>query len=324
MTDSLIKRTMCAVPGLRWVYHTFERHRVFVDPERAPFLLFAAPGHFYSPLPNTDDVERALAAPRTRAWMETTGVSLRDDAQVALLRTFAAFNDTIPFGPQGASTGCRYWYGNTWFDDCDAIVLHCMLRHLRPSRMIEVGSGYSSAVTLDTRDRFLDDTLSLTFVEPNPERLNGLLRPDDRRTTTIVTQPVWTVDIDELTRLKAGDIFFIDTSHVVKVGSDVRLLLFDVLPRLAPGVVVHLHDIFWPFEYPRDWFEAGRAVNEAYLVHALLMGGDRYEILFFNHYMQETHPDLMRTHLPGTMRARGSSLWLRVNGGRADTGGQQA
>lgn len=314
MTPSPMQRIMCAVPGLRWLYHAFQRHRVFGDPDRAPFLTSAPPGHFYSPLPTRHDVDRVLAAPRSRAWVEASGVALRDDAQIELLRAFAAFNDTIPFGPRSAATGCRYWYGNTWFDECDAIVLHCMLRHFTPAKLIEIGSGFSTAVTLDTNDRFLDRTLELMFVEPNPERLQTLLRPEDRTTATIITEPVWAVDRDRLTDLRAGEVLFIDTSHVVKVGSDVHGLLFDVLPRLAPGVIVHLHDIFWPFEYPQDWFEMGRAYNEAYLVQALLMGGDRYEILFFNHYMQETHPELMRTCLPDAMRSRGSSLWLRVNG----------
>lgn len=302
---------MCAVPGLRWLYHAIDRLRVFWDADRAAFLTAHAPGHYFSPLPTMADAGRALGAGRGRAWVEASGVDLREAAQVELLRAFAAFRDSVPFGPAPGDGGCRYWYGNTWFDECDAIILHCMIRHFRPGRLLEVGSGYSSAVCLDTNERFLDGSMAITFVEPNPDRLDLVVRDSDRASVTIINAPVWDVPLDRLTGLKAGDIFFIDTSHVVKVGSDVHFLVFDVLPRLAPGVIVHVHDVFWPFEYPSDWFQMGRAFNEAYLIHALLMGGDRFEILFFNHFMQEEQRDLFRSCLPAALRSRGASLWLR-------------
>lgn len=311
MTSSMVQRVMCAVPGLRWLYHIVRRLQVFRDPERAAFLTTFPPGHYYSPLPTMADASRALAEGRDRAWVEASGVDLRDAEQVALLHTFAAYSDSIPFGETPGAGACRFSYGNTWFDACDAIVLHCMIRHLRPSRLFEVGCGYSSAVSLDTSDRFLDPPITFTFVEPNPDRLDQLLRDSDRARVTVVNRPIWEIPLHLLDDLRAGDIFFIDTSHVVKVASDVHFLLFTVLPRLAPGVIIHVHDIFWPFEYPADWFAMGRAYNEIYLMQALLMGGNRFEVLFFNHYMQETHRDLFDACLPVASRSRGSSLWLR-------------
>ncbi len=306
---SLLRRAMCAVPGLRWLYHEGRRIGCLHDPEFAPFLTTYAPGHYYSPIPRLSE---ALQASKRVAGIRTLpGIDLRDAGQTALLQSFAPMAATIPFGPAGADNGCRYHYGNTWFDACDAVVLHCMLRHLRPPRLIEVGSGYSSAVTLDTNDRFLDATTAVTFIEPNPYRLNALLRGEDRSRHTVIQKPVWDVPLETLTALRAGDVFFIDTSHVVKAGSDVQYLFFEVLPRLAPGVIIHLHDIFWPFEYPADWFRMGRVYNEAYLLRAMLSFSQGYEILFFNHYLQCVHGTALAAALPAAMDSRGSSIWLR-------------
>ena len=135
-----------------------------------------------------------------------------------------------------------------------------------------------------------------------------MLRASDRDKHTILNRPVWDVPVADLISLQAGDVFFIDTSHVLKVASDVHFLFFEVLPRLAPGVIIHLHDIFWPFEYPADWFGMGRAYNEAYLTQALLMGGNRFEVLFFNHYLQEEHRDLFTASLPAAMRSRAHAM----------------
>lgn len=306
---SALRRVMCAVPGLRWLYHEGRRLGFFHDPEFAPFLTVYDPGHYYNPIPRMSDAVAAWNKVRGRA--EVPGVDMRDDAQLALLDAFAPMAASIPFGPAGADTGCRYHYGNTWFDECDAAVLHCMLRHLRPPRVLEVGSGYSSAVSLDTSERFLDASISFTFIEPNPYRLNAMLRDQDRSRHTVINRPVWDVPMETLTSLRAGDVFFIDTSHVVKAGSDVQFLLLEVMPRLAPGVIIHLHDIFWPFEYPGEWFRMGRAYNEAYLLQGMLAYSRGYEVLFFNHYLQCRHEAALAAALPVAMRSLGSSLWLR-------------
>ena len=153
----------------------------------------------------------------------------------------------------------------------DGLVLFGMLVTIKPKRYVEIGSGWSSALVLDTRQRLLDRDLECTFVEPYPERLHGLLRPEDHDSVTIIERPLQDVDPALFDVLDPGDVLFIDSSHVSKVGSDVNLLLFDVLPRVPAGVWVHVHDIGYPFEYPREWIYEGRAWNEAYLLHVLLL-----------------------------------------------------
>jgi hypothetical protein len=103
----------------------------------------------------------------------------------------------------------------------------------------------------------------------------------------------------------------IDSTHVAKIGSDVNHLMFDVLPRLAPGVLVHVHDIHYPFEYPREWVYQGRAWNEAYLVRAFLMSNVAWEIVFFNSFIAARHGEALAASLPPAKDSAGSSLWLR-------------
>src|SRR5262249_30901378 len=153
----------------------------------------------------------------------------------------------------------RYYFRNEWFGYADALVLYGMIRYLRPRRVIEVGSGFSSAVMLDTNDLFCGGRVALTFVEPYPDRLFSLLRGSDRDKHTVIARPVQDVDLSLFQALSDNDILFVDSSHVSKVGSDVNHLIFQILPALADNVVVHFHDIFYPFEYPKDWVYEGRA-----------------------------------------------------------------
>ena len=139
-----------------------------------------------------------------------------------------------------------------------------MTAHLRPARVIEVGSGYSTALALDEAEASREiAALEITCIEPFAGRLLGLLSEADRRRITLLRKPVQDVDPATYGRLGPGDVLFVDSTHVVKAGSDVVWLFLHVLPRLAAGVVVHVHDVFWPFEYPAHWLEQRRDWTEA-------------------------------------------------------------
>jgi hypothetical protein len=191
-------------------------------------------------------------------------------------------------------------------------MLHLMLRWTRPRKVIEVGSGFSSAAILDTNDRFLDGAVSCTFIEPFPQRrLDGLLQAGDASRHEVIAEPVQHVPIERFDELDAGDVLFIDSSHVSKAGSDVNRLVFEVLPRLRTGVIVHFHDIGWPFEYPREWIYGGRAWTEAYLLHAFMLFNADFEIVLFNHYLALFHGDAVAAKLPLWGVEQGGSLWIR-------------
>ncbi len=267
-----------------------------------------APGHFYSPIPDLDAVTADAARIFDRPD-SILGVDLRRDAQRARFESIATRWSEFPYYG-AADPQLRYRPDNDYFGHMDGLVLFGMLVTIKPKRYVEIGSGWSSALVLDTRQRLLDRDLECTFVEPYPERLHGLLRPEDHDSVTIIERPLQDVDPALFDVLDPGDVLFIDSSHVSKVGSDVNLLLFDVLPRVPAGVWVHVHDIGYPFEYPREWIYEGRAWNEAYLLHALLLENPRWEIELWNNYLSEKDHETVARLLPAPATADGLSLWL--------------
>jgi Methyltransferase domain len=253
---------------------------------------WARPGHFNSPLTNPADVDRALS------WApDLPGVDLREGEQVELARRLA---------PRlVADSWRRYRPGNPIFGLSDAALYRAALHHFRPQRVIEVGAGYSTAVLFDTVEQGGWE-VDVTCIEPLPERLLSLLRPADE--VDLIRAPAQDVAPATYASLEAGDLLFIDSTHVGKAGSDVLWLYLRVLPRLSPGVLVHIHDVFWPFEYPREWLDEGRDWNEDYFLHAFLCHNAAWEIVLFASWLWHHHLDLVPAPVwePGA-----TSLWMR-------------
>ena len=279
------------------------------------------PGHPYSPIPSTADVERALTVAESTP-SHLVGLDLREQQQMELLTSLQSMYQDLDL-PSAPGEG-RFFLDNTWFTYGDAVGYALMLRHDPPSRVIEVGSGFSSALALDVAERFLEPQPRFTFIDPDPTRLADLARPADL-TDRVVIDEVQNVPVAQFAELNSGDILFIDSSHVLKAGSDVQFLFDQVFPVLAPGVRVHIHDVFYPFEYPRSWLRSGTALNEAYAVRALLLGGSRFQVLLFNSYLVRFHREWFERHMPlflgGDYPTGG--IWLRVQepgSGPAHTG----
>jgi Methyltransferase domain len=272
------------------------------------------PGHFYSPIPAEADIRARLQQPDCA---DLPGIDLNIAAQRALLATFRAGYHDLLF-PPARTAGTRYYFDQRMFCYVDAFALSAMLRHLRPQRIIEVGSGFSSAVMLDTIDRFFSEPPDLTLIEPDPARLRDVLRPDDFTRLALIEDLVQHVPLEHFMHLQAGDLLFIDSSHVLKCGSDVQFLLFDVLPRLPVGVVVHFHDIFAGFEYPARWLlDEGRYWNECYALRAFLSYNRAWEVLFFISHLMHVCHDWFESDMPlclkhpGTSCYPGGSLYLQ-------------
>jgi hypothetical protein len=263
---------------------------------------YVAPGHFYSPLTTDADVDRAIA------WAQPDdqplpGVAMDVGKLLALAKELGdVLHEPVP--------GPRYRADNVQYGAADAAVYRAMLRNYRPARLIEVGSGFSTAVALDEAEREMP-ALSITCIEPYPERLLAQLRADDQRRLTLLRKPVQDVPVSTFSHLGNGDFLFIDSTHVVKAGSDVTWLFLKVLPTLAPGVIVHVHDIFWPFEYPEAWLREHRDWTEDYLLHAFLMGNRDWEVLWFSSWLWRFHPELIPARLADQ---RPGSIWLRRTG----------
>jgi predicted O-methyltransferase YrrM len=210
------------------------------------------PGHYYSPIVDVESIK----AKEMEIWPQIPHVpaeiDLNANQQLELLHKLEKFYNDFPYR-KDAKDGLRYTLVNSFFDPLDAITLYSFIRHLRPKKIIEVGSGFSSAVMLDTNDNFNNKSIRLTFIEPFPERLNNLFRSGDQEVSTIIEKDLQDVPLEIFTSLKKNDILFIDSTHVCKTGSDLNYLFFQILPVLNKGVIIHFHDVFNSFEYPRQW-----------------------------------------------------------------------
>ena len=278
-----------------------------MDESATPFLEWRPPGHYYSPVPTMNEIE----AQQERIFQRPDhleGLDLNEDAQLALFKTLAPLINDVSFNVDPEPER-RYFTNNPSYGLGDGSILQAFLRHLRPARYLEVGSGWTTALALDTNDRYLDGRLHLTCIEPYPDDLNRLVRPGDD--VEIIVSPVQDVDLARFKELESGDLLFIDCSHVVKTGSDAHYLITRVLPVVPSGVYIHIHDMFWPFEYPRSWIEEGRVWTEAYLLHAFLSFNPEFEILLFNDWLTSTHYELMVAEAPALAPGAGGALWLR-------------
>lgn len=267
-------------------------------------------GHFYSPIPNLEDIRRRESALYPTPRPHVAGVTIDLGRQREVLRELAGYYDEMPF-PEQKQEGLRYYFDNPNFRHGEAIVLYGMIRWLHPRRIVEIGSGFSSSVMLDTNQKFFNNAIDCTFIEPYPELLINQLFPGDRDRVRILAEKVYDVGLDTFAQLEAGDILFVDSSHVSKIGSDVNDIFFRILPALRPGVYIHFHDIRHDFEYPREWIYQGRAWNEAYLLRAFLQYNQVFCVEFFNSYAWEFLNDELKTQLPLARNTPGTSIWLR-------------
>src|SRR5215216_1381214 len=264
----------------------------------------------YQPIPNTGGLPLSL-------WNRVSdlpGIDMREEQQKQLLSDIVArFKDEFTAIPEGASSQqFRYYLGNTAFKGVDAEILFGLIRLVKPRRMYEVGSGFSTLLAADAlrRNRAEGHSCRFIAIEPYPSAELQTALPSEVELWPMLVQQV---SLHEFQSLGEGDILFIDCSHVCKIGSDVQFLFLEVLPRIRPGVVVHIHDIFMPLEYPRHWvLDWHRFWNEQYLLQTFLTFNSMFEVLWASQWMHIKHPDFLTkafgSYKPGVSPG---SFWFR-------------
>ena len=268
------------------------------------------PGHFYSPIPDIAEIRERRDRIFDREQTSLAGIDLNTEGQLALLAGFKDFYREMPFSADKSEAN-RYYFENPFYLYSDAIFLYSVIRHYWPKRIIEVGSGFSSFCILDTNEKFFDNSIRCQFIEPYPERLLSQLKPGDSEKIEVIEGKLQDVDIRLFDQLEENDLLVIDSTHISKTGSDVNRLLFEVLPRLKRGVLIHFHDIFYPFEYPEDWVYQGRSWNESYLLRAFLQYNNCFKIMLFNTYLEQYFEESFLKDFPLCLKNRGGSIWLR-------------
>ena len=283
--------------------HSGRFHEIFPFWEKHGFHV--TPVHFYQPIPDTQSLPDALWNTRS----ELVGIDMNDAFQLDLLRNhfprFRSEYDQFPAEPTGEPI--QFHHNNGLFDGTDALVAYCMIRHFQPRLIIEVGSGFSSLISAEAIAK--NKNSALICIEPFPRQF---LRDGFPGLRSLIEKKVQDIDLEFFSQLREGDILFIDSSHTVKIAGDVNYLFLEVLPRLKPGVIVHVHDIFLPFDYRRDWvMDELRFWTEQYLLQAFLSFNSEFEVLIANAYLGHRYMEDLKTAFPNSPWWGGGSFWMR-------------
>jgi Methyltransferase domain len=266
---------------------------------------------YYSPVPDLSQLTEEVWTRRSRLG----GLALDTEAAMAFVEdTLASAIAELDAPAQDPGVPGRFFLANHGFETVDAELLYAMVRTMRPRTVVELGSGYSTLlINLAAQRNDADGSPTAHEVydpHPRPYIIGEELPAPSRLTPISATD----VTLDVFAGLTANDILFVDTTHTVKLASDVNYLILDVLPVLAPGVIVHFHDIFLPWEYPREWFEEMRWYwAEQYLLQAFLAFNPAFEILVPAHAVARSHPERLRAVVPSFHAGAGpGSMWLRT------------
>ena len=274
------------------------------------FCRFKPPGHYYTPILSDEDIAARAARSHIPAAKEVPAIDLHEARQLLHLREMAReYRELAPF-PAEPAKGQRYYYKNDELAYYDAIVLRHFLLTARPRRVVEVGAGYSSSLMLDVNEQGKMN-IKFAVIDPDLSRFNQLVKSVDRSFHEVFECRLQDVATDRFESLESGDILFIDSSHVSKMDSDVNWYMFEILPRLKPGVFVHIHDIGFPFEYPLNFIQQGRCWNESYFLRAFMMYNNAFKVEFFVAFTSHFHIDFIRTEMPMCAERPGGSFWMR-------------
>ncbi|MHC5057766.1 MAG: class I SAM-dependent methyltransferase [Planctomycetota bacterium] len=299
---------------LRRVYRRFVAsfvHRTFNLWQRLGVHVSYA--YYGTPIPNTRELGDAL-------WANPSalpGLDMNEKGQLELLALLeSGFKDEYSaLARDGAWVPKGVRPRDVLFNSPDAEVAYAMVRHLKPRRIVEIGAGFSTLVLAKALEANREsagaaggDTPELVANEPYPKRFLRKGLPDFVRLNVRRAQDVPLSDFEEL---GANDILFIDSSHIVKIGSDLHYLVLEVLPRLAEGVAVHFHDISMPLEYPRSEVVGKQYFfNEQYFLQAFLAFNDAFDVALASRYLQLRHPDRFEQAFGTGAGGGASSLWL--------------
>lgn len=282
-----------------------------IEAAPAVYMPFEA-GHFYSPIVDP----ATLLDKEAKLWPEVpvcAGIDFNDESQqlhLAAIRQHIHACD-YPDSFDASAETPRFSHNNDQFGWLDSRALFGLLNHYKPKNVIEVGGGYSSLLIADVNARLLGNSVNFISIEPYPR---DFLARGFSGLTRLIRQKVEEVPPEVFDVLGENDILFIDSSHVAKTGSDVNYLFFEILPRLRKGVIIHVHDIYLPYEYPREWvIDENRSWNEQYLLRALLMYSTTFKVLFGSFYAFMKFPEQVAQalNLPDGQAFGGGSLWLR-------------
>lgn len=241
--------------------------------------IFPVRDHYYQPLVNPEKhLKKSLAANRN-----LPGIDLNIEEQLAILSSFN-YNDELLQFPMQKPSGLGYFYKNGSFESGDSEYLYNMIRLVKPSTFIEIGSGFS---TLMANSAIVKNNNGCRHICIEPYQAPWI---SDLPNVEIIRQKLEDTDLSTFGQLKKGDILFIDSSHIIRPQGDVLLEYLEILPQLASGVIIHIHDIFTPKDYLEEFVLKNRYMwNEQYLLEALLTNTKSFKIIAAVNFLKHNH-----------------------------------
>jgi len=270
------------------------------------------PVHFYESIPDTRKLKDSL----WETYSELVGIDINEKKQLELLSFFVSnFQKEYKDFPLNKTLiPYQYYINNGGFESVDGEILYCTIRYFKPKRIIEIGSGnstYLSAQAILENKKEGKGDCELIIIDPYP---NKILEKGFPGLSKLIKEEVQKIDLSEFGKLKENDILFIDSSHVLKIGSDVQYEYLEILPRLNKGVIVHMHDIFLPAEYRKEWISKNYIFyTEQYLLQAFLTFNNVFEVLWAGSYMHLTYPQLLEKTFNSynSKKVWPGSFWIR-------------
>lgn len=239
-------------------------------------------------------------------------IDWRLDHQFEVAREVSGFVEELRDIPKTSSAPAVYCWENPMWNHADALVQYGLVRSRKPRRVVEIGCGWSSLLlqkALARNEAEGSPKAEVTLIEPYPRReiLDAL--PSHWRQIPLMLQRA---PLSVFAELQSGDILFYDGSHCAKAGSDVNWLFFRAFPQLPSGALIHLHDIFFPDDYPESWiFERNQSYNEQYILQAFLMHNHDYQIEICNRYVWTRRAADLDALYKGVQQSHGCSFWMR-------------
>jgi hypothetical protein len=297
--------------GIKWRIGNIVFKKLFTLWEKLGFHITR--NHFYEPIPDT----RMLKDDLWEKQSELVGININEESQINLLSVFSSkFKEEYESFPRSeTSIPFQYYVNNSAFSSVDGEIYYCMIRHFKPKKIFEIGAGYSTYLAahaiLKNKEEDNAYECELVAIDPYP---NDVLKNGFPGLSKLIPKRVQDIPLSEFKKLLENDILFIDSTHVLKIGSDVQYEYLEILPRLNKGVIVHVHDIFLPSEYPKEWVLKKYIFwNEQYLLQAFLTFNDSFEVLWAGSYMHLKHPDKLEEAFSSYKRDESwpGSFWMR-------------
>jgi hypothetical protein len=280
--------------------------------------------HFYLPVPDdTDRLDQFWAKPSEMVGVDTNDAMGLEVMEQICPKYLPEFRASFPI--EGPPQTPGFYLINGGYMAVDAHVYYCLIRHFKPRKIVEIGNGNSTLLAIAAADANKKETgrrPHLTSIDPYPW---AMFKDGYAGLDSLLVERVQDVPVTYFEQLEAGDMLFIDSSHVIRSGNDVHYEFLEILPRLKPGVLIHVHDISLPRPYPKVYFDNHLYWTEQYLLQAFLAFNDRFEVVWPGNYMMVNYPDRVLAVFPEFERMRRdypqsepTAFWMRVKPSAAE------